>query len=78
MPQPTDSTGAYTGLAYRKDADLRAWLEKRPREAALEPNCTAARKVSSTVPIPSQLSFKPTQAAAHARREPQPAGGFRW
>src|SRR3954447_26054449 len=29
--------GEYRGLAYRNDADLRAWLSKRPREAALEP-----------------------------------------
>jgi L-fuconolactonase len=38
MPQPTDSTGAYTGIVYRKDADLKAWLAKRPREAALDPD----------------------------------------
>ncbi len=32
-----DSTGEYRGLIYRNDADLKAWLAKRPREAALEP-----------------------------------------
>jgi predicted TIM-barrel fold metal-dependent hydrolase len=37
MPAVGDSKGEYPGLIYRKDADLKAWLEKRPREAALEP-----------------------------------------
>jgi L-fuconolactonase len=32
-----DSKGAYSGLAYRNDHDLKAWLAKRPTEAALEP-----------------------------------------
>ncbi len=32
-----DSKAAYPGLSYRNDADLKAWLAKRPREAALEP-----------------------------------------
>ncbi|MFZ3234895.1 MAG: amidohydrolase family protein [Stellaceae bacterium] len=32
-----DSRGEYRGLAYRDDAALKAWLAKRPREAALEP-----------------------------------------
>src|SRR6476646_6812445 len=38
MPAVGDSKGEYPGLIYRKDADLKAWLEKRPREAALEPD----------------------------------------
>ena len=33
----SDSKGAYTGLAWRNDSDLKAWLAKRPTEAALEP-----------------------------------------
>jgi L-fuconolactonase len=33
-----DAKHAYPGLTYRKDADLAAWLAKRPREAALEPD----------------------------------------
>ena len=33
-----DAKGEYRGLAYRNDAELQAWLEKRPREAALEPD----------------------------------------
>ena len=33
-----DSKGAYTGIVYRNDADLKAWLGKRPREQALEPD----------------------------------------
>jgi predicted TIM-barrel fold metal-dependent hydrolase len=32
-----DSKGEYRGLYHRNDADLNAWLAKRPREAALEP-----------------------------------------
>ena len=32
-----DSKGAYPGLSYRNDTDLKAWLAKRPREAALDP-----------------------------------------
>src|SRR5271166_5939797 len=33
-----DSKGEYRGLAYRNEADLKAWLAKRPGEAALEPD----------------------------------------
>jgi predicted TIM-barrel fold metal-dependent hydrolase len=33
-----DSKGEYTGIVYRNDADLKAWLAKRPSEAALEPD----------------------------------------
>ena len=32
-----DAKGEYPGLAYRDAAALKAWLAKRPREAALEP-----------------------------------------
>ena len=32
-----DAKGEYRGLAYRNDAELTAWLAKRPHEAALEP-----------------------------------------
>src|SRR5437660_5394367 len=32
-----DAKGEYRGLAYRNDAELQAWLAKRRREAALEP-----------------------------------------
>ena len=32
-----DAKGEYRGLAYRNDAQLAAWLAKRPREEALEP-----------------------------------------
>jgi L-fuconolactonase len=38
MAQPGDSKGEYRGLYYRNDADLAAWLAKRPGEAALEPD----------------------------------------
>src|ERR1700735_1159766 len=33
-----DSKGAYPGRAYRNEVDLKEWLSKRPREAALEPD----------------------------------------
>lgn len=33
-----DSKGAYTGIVYRNNADLKAWLAKRPPEVALEPD----------------------------------------
>ena len=33
-----DSKGEYKGLIYRNDADLKAWLASRPKEAALEPD----------------------------------------
>ena len=36
MAQIGDSKGEYRGLIYRKDADLKAWLAKRPPETALE------------------------------------------
>ena len=32
-----DSKGAFPGIAYRNEVDLKAWLAKRPTEAALEP-----------------------------------------
>ena len=32
-----DAKGEYRGLAYRDETALKAWLAKRPREAALEP-----------------------------------------
>ncbi len=38
MAQIGDSKGAFTGIVYRNDADLKAWLAKRPRETALEPD----------------------------------------
>jgi L-fuconolactonase len=37
MVQIGDATGEFRGLAYRDAAALTAWLAKRPREAALEP-----------------------------------------
>ena len=33
----TEAKGEYRGLAYRNDSELQAWLAKRPREPALEP-----------------------------------------
>jgi predicted TIM-barrel fold metal-dependent hydrolase len=38
MAQTGDSKGEYRGLAYRNETDLKAWLAKRPTEAALEPD----------------------------------------
>jgi predicted TIM-barrel fold metal-dependent hydrolase len=38
MPQFGESKGEYRGGVYREDAALKAWLEKRPTEAALEPD----------------------------------------
>ena len=38
MPQVGESKGEYRGGVYRQDAELKAWLEKRPTEAALEPD----------------------------------------
>ena len=32
-----DAKGEYRGLAYRNDTELQAWLARRPKEAALEP-----------------------------------------
>ena len=32
-----DAKGEYRGPAYRNDAELQAWLARRPKEAALEP-----------------------------------------
>lgn len=37
MAQTGDATGEYRGLAYRNDAELNAWLARRPPEPALEP-----------------------------------------
>ncbi|HVC60347.1 MAG TPA: amidohydrolase family protein [Acetobacteraceae bacterium] len=38
MAQTGDSKGEYRGGVYREDAALKAWLAKRPTEAALEPD----------------------------------------
>ena len=37
MAQAGNSKGEYRGIVYRHDTDLKAWLAKRPTEAALEP-----------------------------------------
>ena len=37
MAQVADAKGNYGGIGPRGDAELTAWLSKRPREAALEP-----------------------------------------
>jgi predicted TIM-barrel fold metal-dependent hydrolase len=37
MAQIGDAKGEYTGISHRNDTDLKAWLAKRPAEAALEP-----------------------------------------
>src|SRR5436305_8433805 len=38
MAQVGDAKGEFRGNSYRNDADLKAWLAKRPTEAALEPD----------------------------------------
>src|SRR5271166_364494 len=38
MVQIGDSKGEYRGTGYRNDTELKAWLAKRPTEAALEPD----------------------------------------
>jgi L-fuconolactonase len=38
MAQTGDSKGKYRGIVYRNDTDLKAWLARRPGEAALEPD----------------------------------------
>ena len=38
MPHVGDSKGEFRGGVYRDDAALKAWLAKRPTEAALEPD----------------------------------------
>ena len=38
MAQIGDAKGEYRGLAYRDEAELRAWLAKRPSEVPLEPD----------------------------------------
>ena len=37
MVQIGDAKGEYRGTGYHNDAELKAWLAKRPSEAALEP-----------------------------------------
>jgi predicted TIM-barrel fold metal-dependent hydrolase len=37
MAEINDAKGEFRGLIYRDDAALKAWLARRPREAALEP-----------------------------------------
>jgi L-fuconolactonase len=38
MARVGESKGEYRGGVYREDGALKSWLEKRPREAALEPD----------------------------------------
>ncbi len=38
MAQVGDAIGEFRGNGYRNDAELKAWLAKRPTEAALEPD----------------------------------------
>jgi hypothetical protein len=38
MAQIGDAKGEYRGIAYRSDSELKAWLARRPTEAALEPD----------------------------------------
>jgi len=38
MAQTEDSKGGYRGIVYRNDADLKAWLAKKPPEKVLEPD----------------------------------------
>jgi L-fuconolactonase len=38
MAQTADAKGDFRGLSHRNDADLKAWLAKRPSETALEPD----------------------------------------
>jgi L-fuconolactonase len=38
MAQIGDARGEYRGLSYRDDAALKAWLARKPAEAALEPD----------------------------------------
>jgi len=38
MAQQGDAKGEYPGLVHRNNADLKAWLAKRPTEPALEPD----------------------------------------
>lgn len=38
MAQTGEAQGEYRGLLYRNDAELGAWLARRPAEAALEPD----------------------------------------
>ncbi|HEY0185204.1 MAG TPA: amidohydrolase family protein [Rhodopila sp.] len=38
MVEIGDSKGEFRGIVYRNDADLKAWLAKRPTETALEPD----------------------------------------
>ena len=33
-----DAKGEYRGTGYRNDAELKAWLAKRPSETALDPD----------------------------------------
>ncbi len=37
MAQFGDATGASCAIQHRNDVELKAWLAKRPSEAALEP-----------------------------------------
>ena len=37
MARPGDAEGEYRGLMHRNDAELKAWMEQRLIEAALEP-----------------------------------------
>ena len=43
-----DAKGEYRGTGYRNDAELKAWLAKRPSEAALEPELPLTMRLAFT------------------------------
>ena len=67
--------GEYRGLAYRNNADLAAWLAKRPRRRRWSPSCRSSirtiisgtRRSAATISCPSCW---PTSAAATTSSRP--------
>jgi L-fuconolactonase len=48
MVQIGNAKGEYRGTGYRNDAELKAWLAKRPSEAALEPELPLTMRFAFT------------------------------
>ena len=71
MAQPGDSKGEYRGLYYRNDADLAAWLAKRPAEAALEPDLPIIDPHHHFWDVPQRGRYFLPGPAGRYRRRPQ-------
>ena len=68
MAQIGDAKGEYRGLAYRGDADLKAWLAKRPSEAALSSKREFPLRLESVIQTQSRVMPRRGEEMSEAQR----------